>query len=468
MSNPVLLVGSGTDLSDLRTLKRRFSRRYLGPVESTEAVRTAKVTRFSASAIMAPPASIGDGNIVGVGVGEKLADDGPTGIHALTFLVKVKYPKSELTEKTLIPPMVDGLPTDVVEVGVLRPFAKKRTATARAATAVAPLTPPNPKVRTRPAAPGCSIGFREPADSFTMAGTFGALVKDSDGVYILSNNHVLADENSLPAGSPIFQSGLLDGGSTARDQVASLTRFIRLDPSGSNEVDCAIAKVARADLVTNSILQIGAPTGTADAVFDMMVHKFGRTTSYTAGRITSIDTDVTIQYESGPMFFPGQITIAAIPGTTSTAPFSMAGDSGSLIVERATGRAVGLLFAGSPQRTIANHIGAVLTAAGRATGLAGRPAPFDASLGPHAEMASPKEDPMDNDLKRLREVKSRHSRDLLSRPGVSGVGVELDDQGRPGLVVHLDSDQPDAREGLPDKLEGHTIRYLVTGPFRAQ
>jgi hypothetical protein len=75
---------------------------------------------------------------------------------------------------------------------------------------------------------------------------------------------------------------------------------------------------------------------------------------------------------------------------------------------------------------------------------------------------------MDDQLKRLREVKARHSRDLLSRPGVSGVGVELDDQGRPCLVVHLDSDQPNAREGLPDKLEGHTVRYLVTGPFRAQ
>jgi hypothetical protein len=116
--------------------------------------------------------------------------------------------------------------------------------------------------------------------------------------------------------------------------------------------------------VTNKILQIGAPTGTTDAVFDMNVHKFGRTTSYTAGRITSIDTDVTIQYDAGPMFFPGQITIASVAGATSTAPFSKAGDSGSLIVERATGRAVGLLFAGSAQRTIANHIGAVLTALG--------------------------------------------------------------------------------------------------------
>jgi S1-C subfamily serine protease len=195
-----------------------------------------------------------------------------------------------------------------------------------------------------------------------MAGTFGALVTDRDGTYVLSNNHVLADENNLPVGSPIFQPGLLDGGSVSRDQIATLTRFVPIDPSGSNQVDCAIAQVLRADLVTREILHIGAPAGTADAAFDMNVHKFGRTTSYTVGRITSIDTDVTIQYDAGPVFFPGQITIASVAGARSSSPFSKAGDSGSLIVERASGKAVGLLFAGSAQRTIANHIGDVLQA----------------------------------------------------------------------------------------------------------
>ena len=43
-------------------------------------------------------------------------------------------------------------------------------------------------------------------------------------------------------------------------------------------------------------------------------------------------------------------------------PFSAAGDSGSLILERGTNRAIGLLFGGSPSHTIANHIGDVLRA----------------------------------------------------------------------------------------------------------
>jgi hypothetical protein len=44
------------------------------------------------------------------------------------------------------------------------------------------------------------------------------------------------------------------------------------------------------------------------------------------------------------------------------ARFSDAGDSGSLILERATKQAVGLLFAGSGSHTVANHIGDVLAA----------------------------------------------------------------------------------------------------------
>jgi hypothetical protein len=43
-------------------------------------------------------------------------------------------------------------------------------------------------------------------------------------------------------------------------------------------------------------------------------------------------------------------------------PFSDSGDSGSLILDRATQRAVGLLFAGSSTHTVANHIGVVLAA----------------------------------------------------------------------------------------------------------
>lgn len=45
-----------------------------------------------------------------------------------------------------------------------------------------------------------------------MAGTFGAVVTKAGKRFILSNNHVLAENGLISLGAPIFQPGLLDGG----------------------------------------------------------------------------------------------------------------------------------------------------------------------------------------------------------------------------------------------------------------
>ena len=190
-----------------------------------------------------------------------------------------------------------------------------------------------------------------------MAGTFGALVKDAQGIYILSNNHVLADENKLSPGSPIFQPGLLDQGDPNTDQIAKLTKFITLQANTPNTVDCAIAQLLQPSLAIPDILYIGAPKSPKPAVMQMQVHKFGRTTGYTKGHITSIDTDVKVGYDLGQLVFTGQVIIEGETG----APFSDAGDSGSLILEQTTNSPVALLFAGSTSHTIANHIEDVLT-----------------------------------------------------------------------------------------------------------
>jgi Peptidase family S64 len=318
-------------VADLHSAKKEWSARLL------TAPRAQGFRAFANGTSVAP-----DQNVVGVGVGEQIVDDKPTGVLAVKFFVRLKYPEHDLSKKTLLPKTIDGLPVDVEESGLFRRFK---------------VTMPNPQTKIRPAQPGCSIGFRDPTDQFVMAGTFGALVKDRAARYILSNNHVLADESRLPTGAPIFQPGLLDGGNVNTDEIAALSKFIPLSPSG-NKVDCAIAKVTGKKLVSKDVLHIGPPTGTTDAAIDMSVHKFGRTTSYTVGQIKSINTDVTVSYDTGNFVFQEQIIIVG----TSRHPFSKAGDSGSLILERSTNKAVGLLFAGSNSHTIANHIGDVLEA----------------------------------------------------------------------------------------------------------
>jgi hypothetical protein len=329
MTTDTITAGNADNLSDLREAKQAWSARLLKPAP-------ANVFRARAALSTAAPGQ----NVVGVGVGEKVTSGQPTGVLAVKFFVRVKYRDADVAKADRLPESIDGLPVDIEETGVFRSFAL-----------------PNPKTKIRPAQPGSSIGFEIPGGQFVMAGTFGAVVKKGSQLFILSNNHVLADENQLPVGAAIFQPGLLDHGNAATDRIASLSAFIALNPAG-NKVDAAIAKVDASALVKKDVLFIGPPKGTAKAAMDMSVHKFGRTTSYTVGKITSVDTDVTVGYETGDFTFASQIIIQGLAG----ASFSNAGDSGSLILQRVTNKAVGLLFAGSASHTIANHLSDVLKA----------------------------------------------------------------------------------------------------------
>ncbi|HXY24171.1 MAG TPA: hypothetical protein VEI73_05940 [Candidatus Acidoferrum sp.] len=338
--------------TDIRAAKNELAQRFIyGPrSEALKRGTTSMLTSARAATSAISPGPIG--NVVGVGIGEKISDGSPTGALAVKLLVRMKYAQGQLETKDLLPKDIDGIPTDVDEVGTFRRF---RATAKRKASGM-----PNPRTKIRPAQPGCSIGFQDPNNQFVMAGTFGAVVKDKNGTYVLSNNHVLADENKLAAGAPIFQPGLLDGGNVATDQIATLTRFVTLETQQPNTVDCAIAKAINTNIVSNDVLYIGTPQGTTDAGIDMSVHKFGRTTGYTVGTVSSVDTDVTVQYDIGNISFTGQIIIVG----TGSKSFSDAGDSGSLILQRGTNKAVALLFAGSNTHTIANHISDVLKALG--------------------------------------------------------------------------------------------------------
>jgi hypothetical protein len=70
-----------------------------------------------------------------------------------------------------------------------------------------------------------------------------------------------------------------------------------------------------------------------------------------------VSATVKIKYDLGMLTFADQILIVGNKGL-----FSDSGDSGSLIVDQKAKAPVGLLFAGSPTNTIANHIGDVLGA----------------------------------------------------------------------------------------------------------
>jgi hypothetical protein len=283
-------------------------------------------------------------NIVGVGVGPKISHGRETATTAIRFYVETKVAPQAVPRADRLPARIGGVPTDVIETG--RFFAQ---------------APPIAQQRRRPARGGASIGFR--AAGFVMAGTLGCLVTDGTRRFILSNNHVIADENGLPLNSPILQPGTLDGGVLPGDRVARLRRFVRLRRlPRSNRVDAAIAVLDAPGLARASILPgVGALTSAAPvaAAVGMRVHKHGRTTGYTRGRVIDVAADVNVTYDFGVARFLDQVIIVGDTGS-----FSDSGDSGSLIVRRPGNRATGLLFAGSATHTIANHIGEVLTALG--------------------------------------------------------------------------------------------------------
>jgi len=64
------------------------------------------------------------------------------------------------------------------------------------------------------------------------------------------------------------------------------------------------------------------------------------------------------------------------------------------------------------------------------------------------------------------EVKDRYSLQLLSQPGISGVGVEQDEAGRYVLMVHLDTNDPAVKQRLPTEIEGYPVKWVHSGPFR--
>ena len=253
-----------------------------------------------------------------------------------------------------LPPVLDGVPVTVRVTGLIMALS-------------------DPTQRQRPAPAGFSVGH--PA---VTAGTIGARVRDALGrVYILSNNHVLANSNGAVVGDPAYQPGPFDGG-TAADQIATLTDFqtITFGSTGNNTMDAAIA-LSSIDVLDNAVPSddgYGMPSATmygdvdGDGVFDdpsallgLHVQKYGRTTRLTHGEITGVNATVTVCYAVSGFTctksarFVDQLIIS--PGG-----FSGGGDSGSLIVtDDADLNPVGLLFAGSSSVTIANRIDLVLS-----------------------------------------------------------------------------------------------------------
>src|ERR1700743_746122 len=110
-----------THWKDLVAAKSEWSRRLIMP--SGRRARQYKegppgAARSLFHAISPVPAE----NVVGVGVGEKISSGKHTGVWAVKFFVRLKYPERQLERKHRLPTSIAGLPVDVEETGLFRPF----------------------------------------------------------------------------------------------------------------------------------------------------------------------------------------------------------------------------------------------------------------------------------------------------------------------------------------------------------
>jgi hypothetical protein len=223
--------------------------------------------------------------------------------------------------------------------------------------------------RARPLRVGCSIGHFE-----SMTGTIGGFFRrrgqGDDHVYILSNNHVLANNDHGEIGDPILQPGPVHGG-CGSDRIGTLAAKEPLTTTmggkpHSNHFDAALCLVDTGCPCDHRLDDLGTwvkgmnPTPLAG---EEPVRKIGCETQQTDGRVKAIELDgVLVSYADGRvMRFDGQIEIEG-----SASPFGRVGDSGALIVDgQGHGRA--LLFAVSDEgghngipHTFANPIGPIM------------------------------------------------------------------------------------------------------------
>jgi hypothetical protein len=306
-------------------------------------------------------ALLGKENVVAVGTGYKVKDGVKLEQPCVCVLVERKVPQSQLSEGELVPETVEGAMTDVVEVGRIEALGITASEEPRSFIDIIRFIlcflfgifcdeeePPSRTERNRPAPGGVSLGH------FAItAGTLGCYVKDANGALrVLSNNHVMANSNDAQINDAILQPGTADGGSTPADDFATLEAFKPINFSGGqNVIDAAIAAPILAGDVNLEILEIGIPTGSAEAQLGEGVKKSGRTSGLTTGEVTVIDAMVSVQYGSGKVARFEHQVVSNIE--------SRGGDSGSAVLN-SRDQVVGLLFAGSSQTTVLNPIQEVL------------------------------------------------------------------------------------------------------------
>jgi S1-C subfamily serine protease len=244
-------------------------------------------------------------NVVGIAGGE----------DELLVLVTEKKPLDELDEDDVVEREVEGVTTDVIEVGDLRPMLKA----------------------------GDSIGLGNAG-----TGTFGGVVQDEHGnLYALTNNHVAANSNKARVLEAIHHPGPADG---LGGRVGVLARFEPIFFDRENLIDAALVRLDR-----NQGVEVIHEAKTTTARIGWTVQKFGRTTGHTYGKVIGRNATVDVGF--------GTQGVARFVNQVITDKMLSPGDSGSVLLSTSR-HPIALGFAGSDTISIHTPINLVLRTLG--------------------------------------------------------------------------------------------------------
>jgi hypothetical protein len=255
-----------------------------------------------------------------------------------TLRAYVSKKDSGWKESDIVPEVVDGKPSRVIEIGKVQvqDIMGGLTVQSQGINSLGTLGLPYSKEYF------LGLELTGPFKSFKRILSFFGL-KVEKKYFLLTNSHVL----NVDVTNPVLDRNVV----TPYHNVSTLVLGRQvlasgIDKNGVNEFDVGIVEVNKNiyDFVLEDhIKQIGQIKGVRDVLVDGGVKKYGHTTKYTEG--VCVLRDVTISVDFG--LIVGSVVFS---GLDMFSPMSDRGDSGSVIVDSGN-FGVSLLFAGSPKFT---------------------------------------------------------------------------------------------------------------------
>ncbi|WP_246362074.1 S1 family peptidase [Paenibacillus alba] len=294
--------------------------------------------------------------VTAVGVGYADPQKPALGAGVIVYTHQKIIPSSLTSLKGVLTKAGTSVPVRFVHAGKFNAHASSSNAKGSKATSFTG--------RVRPVPGGVSVGKLNP----DATGTAGLIVIKNNQLYVLSNNHVLINNNSS-AFSATVQPGAADGGTGSRDTIGRAFQFVRLVPGGVNFQDSAIA-LPNSNSLLNPRYQISSsgqlitvPGHLLSYPVGLQVMKSGRTTGFVRGTVEANNADIRVSYGGtlGTLLFRNQSIILGNNG-----PVSLPGDSGSVWLRASDRFAAALNFAGTAdgKRSISNPIGIIMSTYG--------------------------------------------------------------------------------------------------------